>query len=216
MRSWPAVHDDLGVSGDTANQRYLDALAFAESRHRSAKQARKGTRFPYLVHPIRVAAILDGFGCSEDAVVAGFLHDTVEDAGATYDEIAASFGQQVAKLVEGASEPDKSAPWDVRKQHTIDRVKVEASAEVLDLTAADKLDNVRSLRETIEARGREKTWLIFNADEEKQRWYYITLAATLLARNAESPLMRTLMDEVAVAFPPTGASSSQRGVTASE
>jgi (p)ppGpp synthase/HD superfamily hydrolase len=158
-----------------------------------------------------VAAILDGFGCSEDAVVAGFLHDTVEDAGATYDDIAASFGRQVAKLVEGASEPDKSAPWDMRKQHTIDRVKVEENADVLNLIAADKLDNVRSLRETIETRGREKTWLIFNADEEKQRWYYITLAATLLSREAENPLMRTLMDDVSTVFPPTDTSSPSQG-----
>ena len=132
-------------------------ISFAESHHRLVNQARKGTTFPYLVHPLRVAAILDRFGCNEDAVVAGFLHDTVEDACATYDEIAAIFWSQVAQLVERASEPDKSLSWDMRKQHTIERAKSEEDGDALDLIAADKLDNIRSLRETIEVRGHRTT-----------------------------------------------------------
>jgi len=206
------VHDSSWMAGG-ANQRYLDALAFAESRHRFVKQARKGTTFPYLVHPLRVAAILDRFGCSEDAVVAGFLHDTLEDAGARYDDIASKFGQHVARLVEKASEPDKSLPWDVRKQHTIDHAKVENDGDALDLIAADKLDNVRSLVETLDARGRKETWRIFNADEQRQSWYYRTLAAALLERKPESTLMRALSAEVEALFPdPQGRASASWSV----
>ncbi len=189
------------ASESIAKQRYLDALAFAESRHRAVKQARKGTDFPYLVHPLRVAEILDRFQCTEDAVVAALLHDTVEDAGASYDEIASSFGDRVAQLVEHASEPDKSLPWETRKQHTIDSAKTENDLDALDLVAADKLDNIRALQDTLRARGAKQTWAIFNADEKKQQWYYRTLAAALLERKPESSLMRTLDWEVHMLFP---------------
>lgn len=48
-------------------------------RHGLVEQARRGTQFPYVVHVIRVAEILERFRCGEDVVVAGFLHDKVED-----------------------------------------------------------------------------------------------------------------------------------------
>ena len=48
-----------------ANQRFEEALAFAARAHGAVKQERKGTDFPYIAHPIRVAEILDRFECSE-------------------------------------------------------------------------------------------------------------------------------------------------------
>ena len=52
-----------------ANLRYLVALSFAVERHAAVRQSRKGTDFPYVVHPIRVAEILDRFGYGEEVVV---------------------------------------------------------------------------------------------------------------------------------------------------
>jgi (p)ppGpp synthase/HD superfamily hydrolase len=104
-----------------ASASYLAALSFAVERHGAVRQTRKGTSFPYVVHPIRVAEILDRFGYSEDTVVAGLLHDTVEDAEVRYEELARRFGERVATLVEKASEHDKSLDWRPRKEHTIDR-----------------------------------------------------------------------------------------------
>ncbi len=72
-----------------ANPRFEQALAFAAQAHAAVHQERKGTDFPYVSHPIRVAEILDRFDCSEDVVVAGFLHDTIEDTDVTADEISA-------------------------------------------------------------------------------------------------------------------------------
>src|SRR6266567_4013183 len=100
-----------------ANPRFQKALSFAAEAH--ARQERKGTDFPYVSHPIRVAEILDRFGCSEDAIVAGFLHDTIEDASVTVNDIGATFGPRVAALVAAVSEPDKSLPWKTRKKQTI-------------------------------------------------------------------------------------------------
>jgi hypothetical protein len=183
-----------------ANPRYLEAVSFAVERHGLVAQARKGTDFPYVIHPIRVAEILSRFGYTEDVVVAGLLHDTIEDAGVTVDELRRCFGDRVAELVEAASEPDKSLDWRTRKQHTIDRV-ADLDTDAVALIVADKLDNVRSLQDTLRARGKRAAWKIFNADEESQHWYYRTLAQSLLDRDPDKPLVRTLDAEVHELFP---------------
>src|SRR5690349_12965156 len=134
---------------DKASPALLDALAFAVAAHGTVGQARKGTSFPYAVHPIRVAEILYAFGFEEPVVIAGLLHDTTEDAGVNGEEIERRFGTRVASAVAGASEPDKGTPWKERKQHTIDHLRHEADADSLAVAAADKLDNVRSLRQTL-------------------------------------------------------------------
>src|SRR5262245_61885100 len=100
-----------------ANPRFQSALAFAAQGHGAAKQERKGTDFPYIAHPIRVAEILDRFECNEEVIVAGFLHDTIEDADITADQISATFSARIASLVTSVSEPDKSLPWGRRKKN---------------------------------------------------------------------------------------------------
>ena len=53
-------------------------------------QTRKGSDLPYLVHPFAVAMILDRLGFDEDVVIAGLLHDAVEDTEATLGRSSAS------------------------------------------------------------------------------------------------------------------------------
>ena len=77
-----------------ANPRFEKALAFAAQAHAAVNQERKGTDFPYIAHPIRVAQILDRFDCGEDVTVAGFLHNTIEDANVTADELTEVFGRR--------------------------------------------------------------------------------------------------------------------------
>lgn len=155
--------------GGRANLRLIAALAFAVRAHGDVKQERKGTDFPYVAHPIRVAEILDRFGCGEDVIVAGFLHDTVEDANISAEELTAAFGPRVAALVIAVSEPDKSLPWKIRKEHSLAALEQEQDADVLALVAGDKLDNVRSLADTLRHLGSE-TWTLFNAERREQHW----------------------------------------------
>jgi (p)ppGpp synthase/HD superfamily hydrolase len=176
-----------------------EALAFAVEAHGRVRQARKGTSFPYVIHPLRVGEILYRHGCDEDVIRAGLLHDTIEDAQVTRDELAARFGERVAELVVGASEPDRSAPWRERKQHTIEHVRT-APGDVVEVLAADKLDNVRSIRESLAERG-DETWKLFNAGEADQRWYYRELARAFLERDPDDELFRTLAAEVESVFP---------------
>ena len=104
---------------DKANPRFQEALAFAVQAHAAVNQERKGTDFPYVSHSIRVAEILDRFECDEDVVVAGFLHDTIEDANVKADEISVAFGPRVAALVTAASETDKSLELSHGNQRTL-------------------------------------------------------------------------------------------------
>jgi hypothetical protein len=69
------------------------------------------------------------------------------------------------------------------------------------LVAADKLDNVRSIAETLERLGQDETWAIFNATQTEQRWYYRELAEILITKDLESPLFRRLHSETQTLFP---------------
>ncbi|WP_321470182.1 HD domain-containing protein [uncultured Paludibaculum sp.] len=159
------------------------AIQFAAAAH--SGQYRKGTRVPYLIHPMRAAATLLDAGCSETLAVAAILHDTVEDCSVTYGQIRSLFGEQVEELVRGASEPDRAATWEERKQHTIDLLR-SANEDLLLVAIADKIDNIRSIREDFALRG-ETAWTRFKRGREQQHWYYESLAGVFLDRLHQEP-----------------------------
>src|ERR1019366_6852470 len=76
------------------------------------KQKRKGKDIPYITHPLTVGIILARAGASEDVIIAGILHDTIEDSipekKVSYGMIAENFGENVAELVESVTEPAKN------------------------------------------------------------------------------------------------------------
>ena len=92
------------------------AIKVAAEAHRD--QLRKGSDTPYIVHPLAVGMILRQAGFSEEVVAAGILHDVIEDTSVTYNEIREKFNGRIAELVKSCSEPDRSLPWEQRKQHT--------------------------------------------------------------------------------------------------
>jgi (p)ppGpp synthase/HD superfamily hydrolase len=156
-----------------------DAIELAAKAHH--RQVRKGTEIPYLVHPLAVAGILIHANCAEHLVIAGILHDTLEDTPVTLEEIRSQFGREVAELVLTLSEPDKKAPWEKRKAHTIDHLEQVATPEALVVAVADKLDNVRAIREGLASDG-EAFWQRFNRPRENQKWYYQRLAGVFERR----------------------------------
>ncbi len=161
----------------------FDAIELAARAHRG--QCRKGTTIPYIVHPLNVAKILIDAGCAEDVVVAGILHDTVEDTPVSLDEIRHGFGTAVARIVEGASEPDKSKPWEERKEHTIESLKT-APEGVLLVSCADKIENLTAIREDRET-GRGGSLDRFRRGREQQAWYYRSVLAVLAGRLTTEP-----------------------------
>lgn len=136
-------------------------------------QFRKGTRIPYLVHPLRVGAILSHAGLGDTVVAAAILHDTIEDTAVTIEDLRERFSPEVCELVLTATEPDKSAPWESRKERTV-RGLESRSAEALCLLAADKIDNLESLAENLDVEG-EAAWERFSRGRRKQRWFYTSV-----------------------------------------
>src|SRR5687767_4080623 len=101
------------------------AIAFANTAHEG--HFRKGTAIPYIFHVMNVGKLLtEEMECEEDVIVAGILHDTVEDTPVTYEDIERAFGLNVLRLVKGASEQDKSDTWENRKAETIKHTAHEA------------------------------------------------------------------------------------------
>ncbi len=168
-------------------RKVFEALDFATRAHRG--QYRKGTRVPYLLHPLRVARLLIEAKSTWQVVAAGLLHDTTEDAGVRLSTIRRRFGPRVAGMVAEASEPDKTLSWEERKRRTLAAI-ASASPGALRVELADKLDNIRSIREDLQKNG-DALWSRFRRGREEQRWYYQGLAREFSLRSRAEPL-RTL------------------------
>ena len=76
------------------------AVRYADEKHKGQKR-KDGS--PYIIHPLAVAEIVAEIGLDTDAILAALLHDCIEDTDASFDDIAAQFGQTVAELVEGVT-----------------------------------------------------------------------------------------------------------------
>lgn len=182
-----------------ASRLLFDALEFAVEAHGRVLHERKGSRFPYLIHPVRVAWILHRHGYEDEIVAAGILHDTLEDTPATVDELERRFGPRVARLVTEVSQLDKDAPWEARKQRTIDSIAT-ADEGVVAVLAADKLDNVRATREALAERGEDETWGLFKVEPGQVAWYYRALAGAFVRRGSSNLLFQSLQREVDEVF----------------
>ena len=142
------------------------AVEFATLAHEG--QLRKLSKQPYIIHPLKVSKILEEAGFNEELVIAGLLHDTVEDTDTTIAQIEKEFGPKVASYVIAHTE-DKTKTWEERKQHTLDVVK-NGSLEVKALIVADKWDNLQSMTTGHEIMG-DKIWTCFKRGLALQEWY---------------------------------------------
>jgi len=176
------------------------AIEFATKAH--SGQYRKGTKIPYITHPLNVAKTLIQLECTESVVIAGILHDTLEDTRVTLEDLTREFGREIANLVDSDSEPNKSDwTWENRKAHTIKKLKT-ASRDQLILSLADKLDNIRSMSEDHE-RIADKLWKRFNRPKEKQKWYYEELVAIFSEKMTDDkcrPLVNCFITDVKSIF----------------
>ncbi|MCA9391646.1 HD domain-containing protein, partial [candidate division WWE3 bacterium] len=96
---------------------------------------------PVILHSVRVGAYLYNRGYSTNIVVVGFLHDVVEDSGATLDEVEITFGEEVAQLVAANSFDSTITDKVKRYQDTYERL-VTTGRDALIVKAADILDNL--------------------------------------------------------------------------
>ena len=155
------------------------ALRFAKKSHKG--QVRKGSVRPYITHCMEVARILHKNGYSEEIVVAGLLHDTVEDTEVTLEDLKASFGEEISNLVKYVSE-DKlpNLSWTERKVRYIKTLTDAPEGSVV-ISAADKLHNITEILEQWLKVG-DAIFLMFSEGKEKQKWFYRSLTEMYFVR----------------------------------
>lgn len=125
-------------------QRILAAARFAAEKH--AHQKRKGDLGePYINHLLEVAELIAASSEVLDAelIMAGFLHDTVEDTSVTQLQLEKLFGSDVAGLVAEVTD-DKALPKETRKQLQVQNAH-NKSERAQTLKLADKISNLRSI-----------------------------------------------------------------------
>lgn len=179
-------------------ERFDRALDLAHELHR--KQLRKGTRIPYVVHLMSVAALVAENGGTETQVVAALLHDAVEDQGGepTAQRIKREFGPNVYRIVMGCTDsvtqnPEEKLPWEERKKAYLAHLE-SAPPEMRLVSAADKVHNARSINADLRAHG-QVVWDKFKGGREGTLWYYKSLVKTL-REGWDHPIVELLEREV--------------------
>lgn len=155
------------------------AISFAAAAHANA--TRKGTKIPYIVHPMEAATIAATMTDDVDVLAAAVLHDVMEDCGVSHAEMCMQFNARVADLVREESickGADARKSWNWRKYETIARI-IRGSRDAKIVALSDKLSNIRAISRDFRAEG-EKLFLRFNQhDMRRHAWYYRSCTAAL-------------------------------------
>ncbi len=176
-------------------QKIQKAIRFAVKTHEIyQKQKRKGKDISYITHPLIVGLVLSKVGADDDLIIAGILHDTIEDSVSekkvTFEMIKERFGENVAKMVLDVTEKNRELPWEERKKEAIENIKTFSYNSLL-LKSADIFSNLSELIDDYNKEG-EEAFLNFNASKEKIINNYFQRIDTIINRWPENPLATEL------------------------
>ena len=156
-----------------------EAIAFAVKAHDGMR--RKNSEVPYILHPMEAAVIVSTMTDDQNLIAAAVLHDVVEDAGITLNEIEEKFGMRIRELVASETEDKRAAlppdvTWRIRKEESLNVLRQTDDIGVLMLWIGDKLSNMRSFYRAWKTEG-DAIWERFNQkDKNEQAWYYRTIS----------------------------------------
>ena len=165
-----------------------EAIAFAVKAHDGMR--RKKSSAPYILHPMEAAVIVGTMSEDQNLIAAAALHDVVEDAGISLEEIEEKFGGRVRALVESETEDKRSDlppadTWRIRKEESLALLKSTDDIGVLMVWLGDKLANMRSIYRDWKNEG-DALWQKFNQKSaSEQAWYYRSIV-TLTERLSET------------------------------
>ena len=134
------------------------AYELAAQKHQGQKRS---SGEPYIIHPLSVAAILVVLGMDSESVMAGLLHDVVEDTDCTVEEITRQFGKEVALLIDGVTKLTK-IPYSSREEQQAENLRkmLMAMAEdirVIIIKFADRMHNLSTLEYMSPQKQRDKS-----------------------------------------------------------
>jgi (p)ppGpp synthase/HD superfamily hydrolase len=168
--------------------RIEQAIALAVRAHEA--QVRKGDgMLPYIVHPVTVALILSRYTGDEDTIIAGLLHDTLEDTLVTAEEIAKTFGAKVRDTVLDVTEPDlPGLSWETRKARYLRRLQAAPRPALL-VAGADKIANLISMIAAHATAG-DVLWERFHASPGMKLGFYRQVHALIRGAWSSCPLLQ--------------------------
>lgn len=161
---------------------FEEAVVFALQAHKGMK--RKYNSIPFIIHPFESVSIVSTMTTDLEVLAATVLHDTVEDANVTLEDIEKKFGKKVARLVSYSSEDKRkelpaNSTWVIRKQETLALLSEIKDIEVKMICLADKISNLRSCVEMKKTLGNDM-WKVFNQhDPQMHKWYHEGVAEAL-------------------------------------
>ncbi len=192
--------------------RWNEAVAFVVHHHGAA--LRKGSRVPYVTHLMAVAETLAyRYPERDDLILAGLLHDVVEDTEATFAMVGAAFGPRVADLVRAVSKDDdamvaasgvahldaddpdaKAELWRRRRTFMLGHIQGPAvDPDVLRLKAADALANLGAIaRDLANPAIGADIWTRFKVGRADSLWFYGEIAAAVRRGIGAEPLSHDL------------------------
>ena len=183
------------------------AFAFAAKHH--DRQVRKGTKLPYLTHPANVAIILTRYGRDESTVVAGILHDVVEDCvrdGYTQElleqRIGEKFGDDVLETVLSVThrrvdDDGVELSSDDKRQDYLERLGTAGEASLW-VCAADKIHNANSLLSDLRRTGDPNSvWSRFSGGRAGSVKWYRDVVNRLDELGFKTPIVEELRETVA-------------------
>jgi len=131
--------------------RIEQAIRAASVLHQEHRR-RGSAPYPYVAHLFAVACIIADYTTDEDIIIAGLLHDALEDTDYTGEEMETDFGVRVRSIVEGASNlvEAEGVEWYERK-HVYLKMLHDAPHESLLVVAANHIHNMRSIVEEYQA-----------------------------------------------------------------
>ncbi len=136
----------LSYNPDADVEKVREAYDYAEAHHEGQK---RNSGEDYIVHPFNVALILAEMNMDVSTIIAGLLHDTIEDTDVTYDDVKERFGEEAAILVEGVTKL-KMLTYQTKQEKQAENIRKMVLAMAKDIRVvivkfADRLHNMRTL-----------------------------------------------------------------------
>ena len=152
-----------------------EAIVFSVKAHDGMR--RRKSDAPYILHPMEVGAIIGTMTDKQEVIAAGVLHDVVEDAGITIEEIGEKFGARVMELVAAETENKREElppedTWRIRKEESLEKLKNTDDMDVLMMWIGDKLSNIRAIYRDFLVEGNALWNKFHQSDISVQAWYY--------------------------------------------